>query len=859
MLKRIIKRDGSTEDFDPIKVNKWAEWASEEIKDRIDWGMIVMHAVRSLGEEATSQQLQTRLIKECVQMKSWPYSLMAGRLYASLTSKQMYPDGVPTVQDFQAQMVQKDLMRTMDYSDEDYAAIEEIVDHKRDHSYAYFQIKQNLKKYGLSDEVKGINYESSQFMFARMAMALAEDEHTDERLFHLKNWYSHFSKGQINSPSPNYRNLGTDHNGYASCCLYATDDTAPSIAAGNHIAEVMTYMSAGIGGVINCRSKGDPVRGGAIIHKGKWSYFNNASAAVNGHTQGGRGGSATEYSLAFDPEQSMIARLQNPLTTPDLQIRGIHFAMMHNRLIAKKVAKNEDIFQFNVFTAPDLYEAALGGDKDYFEALYNKYEKDPSFVKTYVNARRLIIEAYIQRNEVATYYTLQIDEANRHTPHKQLVRSSNLCVEITQPTNPYRSTSHLYIDAAVGFIVIKSNKAEKPVRLGWSDLLKLIRGDKEITTWAGDLRVGDTIKSVNFTPCIHTVLEIVEKQAEPEVSTCSLAGLVVSNIHSDEEYESAAYYAAKMIDKCIDMSHYELPHIGYTAKNRRNAGIGILGLATHMARKGLKYDTPEGLAEIDRVMERHAYFCIKAALRLGQEKGNAPWMHKTKWPEGWLPIDTYKPQVDELVKRPYTYDWETLRAQIIANGGIRFSSVISLMPTESSSKSSGAPNGPYPIRDLNLKKTDHSLSLDWVAPDNDILADMYQLAWEISTIDQIKFYAVMQKWCDQSISADFYRDRVKYPEISEDDLIEEYLAIVKYGVKSQYYANSYTGDSVDINEIKSLHTQPQEAVAAAEEVKQPEPVKVAEGMTAAVEDELAEFGVAKRAEQRGCVSGVCTL
>jgi len=36
------------------------------------------------------------------------------------------------------------------------------------------------------------------------------------------------------------------------------------------------------------------------------------------------------------------------------------------------------------------------------------------------------------------------------------------------------------------------------------------------------------------------------------------------------------------------------------------------------------------------------------ALQLAREKGNAPWMHKTRWPEGWLPIDTYKKTVDEI-------------------------------------------------------------------------------------------------------------------------------------------------------------------------------------------------------------------
>jgi ribonucleoside-diphosphate reductase alpha chain len=280
-----------------------------------------------------------------------------------------------------------------------------------------------------------------------------------------------------------------------------------------------------------------------------------------------------------------------------------------------------------------------------------------------------------------------------------------------------------------------------------------------------------------------------------------------------------------------------------------NAGVGILGLAHHMARKGLKYNTPEGLAEIDRVMERHAYFVIKASLKLGQERGNAPWMHRTKWPEGWLPIDTYKKTVDELVPFKLRYPWEELRAAIIANGGIRNSSLMALMPTESSSKASGAPNGPYQVRDLDLKKSDSSNILEWCAPDNDLLADQYQLAWETTPIEQIKYYAVMQKWIDQSISADIYRDRTKRvtledgseipAPITDDELFQEQHAIVKYGVKSEYYMNSFTGGSTHDDDGQAIRTE--------------------EGMyekngTLFVEKEL-EFAI----ERPGCGSGGCTL
>jgi ribonucleoside-diphosphate reductase alpha chain len=261
-----------------------------------------------------------------------------------------------------------------------------------------------------------------------MAMALAEDEPKDARLRHAVNWYNHFSFNRINAPTPNYVNLGTTHNGYASCCLYAVDDNAQSLAIGDHIAYTMTYMSAGIGGIINTRSLGDSVRNGTITHMGKLPYYRSLAGAVKANLQGGRGGACTTYFSCFDPEVLTIINLQNPRSTRDKQNRDIHFAIMFNRFFAVKVMKNEDIFTFNIKTAPDLMDAFFDGDNQKFETIYNAYENNPEFKKNYISARKILLAAGQQSFDVGTLYYFIIDEANRHTPFKDAIHSSNLCV-----------------------------------------------------------------------------------------------------------------------------------------------------------------------------------------------------------------------------------------------------------------------------------------------------------------------------------------------------------------------------------------------------------------------------------------------
>ena len=160
----------------------------------------------------------------------------------------------------------------------------------------------------------------------------------------------------------------------------------------------------------------------------KLPYYRSLAGAVKANLQGGRGGACTTYFSCFDPEVITIINLQNPRSVRDKQNRDIHFTIMFNRLFAVKVMKNEDIFTFNIKTAPDLMDAFFSDDTALFETLYNKYDADDNFKKEYISARKILIAAGQQSFDVGTLYYFMVDEANRHTPFKDKIYSSNLCV-----------------------------------------------------------------------------------------------------------------------------------------------------------------------------------------------------------------------------------------------------------------------------------------------------------------------------------------------------------------------------------------------------------------------------------------------
>lgn len=749
MLEILIKRNGTQEPVISSKLNGWGEWSSNHLKGRIDWTQAAMAAVTKLPKVATSRELMVALIDELLAMRTWPAYLMAGRLYATVIRKDTYGSiNCPTILEQHTKLFGLRLMRDMGYSTEEYATIETMIDHEKDYFCPEFALKQIRDKYAVRNYATNEIFETPQFTYMRMAMALAENEPVANRLNVVRSFYNHLSEKFLSAPTPNYLYLGTHHFGLASCCIFTSADDGDSLAIGDHIANLMTQNSAGLGSFISTRTVGDPIAGGRVRHAGKYRYLKANAAATTANMQAGRAGAGTTSFSAFDPESIDIVQYRNPMQPEDKQIRELHFAMLTNKWFAKKVADSEDIFVFTSYSAPDLYDAFFSPDINEFVRLYRKYEADETFPKKYISARKLIIHSASEAFDTGTAYLTFIDEANRHTPFKidknNRIHCSNLCGEIYQIQMPYYNMMDLYSSIDHG------------------------RG---------------------------------------EIAMCNLAAVPLDNVGDDDVlYLNVCYHALKMVDYTIDNCKYPFPHLEFTAKARRNAGVGIMGLATHMARKGLRWDTIEGKQELHRVYERHMYWLIKASIMISKERGNAPWIHKTKWPEGWTPLETYNRNVDTIADFTNVYDWEAIKQELIANGGHAFSTLCAMMPGESSSKGLASTNANYPIRSLALVKTDGEGNvLRWAAKDGDLLGDAYQLAWDIPTEDMIHDYAIGQKWCDQGISSDSYRRFAPgETQVTEEEIVQTFLLKVKFGWKGQYYTNTLRPKIKAMGDTKSL-------------------------------------------------------
>ena len=775
-----------------------------------------------------------------------------------------------------------------------------------------------------------------------------------------------------------------------NCLVYTIKDSVGSLTAGDHISNIMTVAGAGIGNTIFTRSKKDPIQNGRLEHLGKIPYFRLLQANIQATMQSGaRRGAATTYINCLDPEIRTLIHLRNPTSIEEERVDDIDYAFTFNSIFASKVKKNEDWMLISYQVAPDLWESMYEKNDQLFEQLFDKYFNDDSVQKTIIKARDLAIEFLSEQRETGRLYEYNSSNSNCHTPFKEKIYGSNLCIAGDQlvPSNhglltaqelnelnvnltlvdgqklvksspmqlresyqdvykitlkngmSHKVTSYHKIMTDKGLVkcedlVPGTHKAKINVSEGifgtremedeawllglwqgdgtssegyihidiWEDKTEILKdeiievyskvrtkytdNEYELLNQAGEVvgkrpygpvqlnkttqvgakakwRLSSTVlkKHLNFeknviprwiregnretqiayikglfqtdgtysyskdahylaiaqvdkefleqlqillnnlgyvfslsiqvesskrllpdsnrnlveydcktayrlvagsfytclkfeedtgfisfrgktlpeplksvykpkeyvkiisveyagkedvycptvdseehlfvshcfitrncneiylsTKPFNSVLELYKTEYEEGdgyLQTCNLCAINLNKNYTDEEYYDLAYWALRIIDYVIDHSEYKLPQIGVTTKKFRSAGVSFMNLAAHMAKNKQFYNTIEGLQFIHELSERHEYMLMKASLQLSKEYGLAEWIDKTRYPEGWLPLDTYNKNVDKIVEPVYKYDWESLRKDIIANGGIHNCVLSTSVPGES--------------------------------------------------------------------------------------------------------------------------------------------------------------------------------
>jgi ribonucleoside-diphosphate reductase alpha chain len=288
------------------------------------------------------------------------------------------------------------------------------------------------------------------------------------------------------------------------------------------------------------------------------------------------------------------------------------------------------------------------------------------------------------------------------------------------------------------------------------------------------------------------------------IALCTLSAINWGNVRQPSDFEKMCTLAVRGLDALLSYQNYPVLAAELATKEFRPLGVGIINFAYFLAKNDVSYSDPAALSLVDEYAEAWSYYLIKASADLAAEQGACTRTEDLKYADGRLPIDTRKPEIDELVPHQERMPWSELREQIKVTG-MRNATLMALMPAETSAQISNATNGIEPPRSYVSIKQSKDGVLKQVVPEYRKLKNKYELLWDQKSPEgYLKICAVLQKYIDQGISVNtsynprFYEDE----KIPMSTMLQHLVMFYKYGGKQLYYFQTNDGQGeIDVDKL----------------------------------------------------------
>ena len=294
----------------------------------------------------------------------------------------------------------------------------------RDFDFGYFGLKTLEKSYLMPGE-------TPQFMFMRVAIGIHMND-----IPKVMETYDYLSTGKFIHATPTLFNAGTKRPQMSSCFLLATkDDSIDGIYDTLKQCANISKWAGGIGlHVHNVRSSGSIIKGTNGISDGiipMLRVFNATARYVN--QAGKRKGSIAVYLEPWHADIMEFLELRLNQGDEEARARDLFTALWIPDLFMKRVKEGGSWSLFCPSVAPGLADV-YGGD---FDKLYLQYETEGR-AKKVIKAHDIWTAILKSQTETGTPYMLYKDACNEKSNQKNIgiIKSSNLCTEILEHTNP---------------------------------------------------------------------------------------------------------------------------------------------------------------------------------------------------------------------------------------------------------------------------------------------------------------------------------------------------------------------------------------------------------------------------------------
>jgi len=772
---RVVKRNGRVETLDVSKIQKYTS-ASVEGLEGVSQSELEVDAKLQFRDMISTEEIQKTLIKTAVDKididrPNWTF--VASRLFLyDIYHKATGFTGYNHLRDYfeRAEREGRIVLGLKDKYDLD--DLNDYIRPERDLQFTYLGIRTLYDRYLIKDR-DGVPIELPQQLFMGVAMFLAQNEFDCQTW--AKKFYDILSKFEVMAATPTLSNARTPRHQLSSCYIGSTPDNIEGIFDGYKEMALLSKFGGGIGWDWSLvRGMGSYIDGHKHAAGGIVPFLKIANdVAIAVDQLGTRKGAIAVYIEPWHIDVKEFIDLKKNSGEERRRAHDLFPALWLNDLFMKRVEEDATWTLFDPYEVTELTE--LYGEE--FEKRYEELEKsEDKIAREVVSAKGLWKEILRSYFETGNPFLTFKDSANRSNPNKHvgMIRSSNLCTEIFQNTNPnsYKiqftfedGTRESYYENE---ILTVDNGTTKPA--------------KKVTA----------LDSLN-----GKQIWIVDKEkSDGDTAVCNLASVNLSKIHTKEDIARVVPIAIRMLDNVIDLNFYPLAKVKKTNEKSRAIGLGVMGEAQMLAESKIEWGSSEHFTKIDEIMESLSYYAIRSSSDLALEKGRYPLYEGSDWSKGIFPIDKANEEACKLVDRGglfgYSHDWAELREKVKADG-MRNGYLMAIAPTSSISILTGTTQAIEPVYKRKWFEENLSGLIPVVVPNlSPDTWNYYTPSYELDQRVLIKAGAIRQKWIDQGQSLNIF---IALDKASGRYLNDIYMDAWKFGLKSTYYLRSQSPEA----------------------------------------------------------------
>lgn len=776
----ITKRNGRKEVLDITKIQKHTVAATQGL-DGVSQSELEIDAQIKFIDGMSSSDIQDALIKTAVEkididVPNWTFT--AARLFlfdlyhrSGKATHGIKGEAYCHLKDYikHAQNAGRLLPKLEDgYDLED---LNNHMDPSRDNLFTYLGIKTLNDRYLLKNS-SNEPIELPQQMFMAIAMFLAQNE--SDKQTKAKEFYDVVSKFEVMLATPTLSNARTPRHQLSSCYIGSSPDNIEGIFDGYKEMGLLSKFGGGIGwDWNNIRALGGVIDNHKSAAGGIVPFLkitNDIALAVD--QLGTRKGAIAVYIEPWHMDIEDFIDLKKNSGEERRRAHDLFPALWITDLFMERVLADEHWTLFDPYETRDL--STLSGDA--FKKRYEEYENDESITKNQIKAKNLWKKILTSYFESGSPFLCFKDTANRANPnnHSGFIRSSNLCTEIFQNTEP-------------NYYKIKVEFEDGSIVLFEED--EMVTVDNGSTKKANKITALDTLDG-------KKVFIVEKEKIDGKTAVCNLASVNLSKINTKEDIQRVLPTAMRMLDNVIDLNFYPLRKVKTTNNGTRAVGLGVMGEAQMLAESGITWGSNEHFKKIDQIMEAISYNAIQASSNMAVEKGSYPEFEGSNWSKGIMPHDHAPAAVAALVDRDLFdtgYDWDALREKV-KKDGMRNGYLMAIAPTSSISILVGTTQAIEPVYKRKWFEENLSGLIPVVVPNlSPETWEHYKPAYEVDQIDLVKAAAVRQRWIDQGQSCNIF---MSLDKASGKYLHEIYTTAWKLGLKSTYYLRGQSPEAV---------------------------------------------------------------